>query len=252
MGSRVMSPASNKAVPSSRGMRAVASPLPWRHRQQHGQPLPLPLAPSPAKPRHAQRERSRGWVEAHLPAPIHPVRPLRGREGHRTGPEAPAVLLRRIPSVLRRGKQGCPSPRGPRQPPCSLRGCARKVLCCILSRGLPTPSSGARLRPGQGQLRFGAPLPQLTPAHGNAPSRAQHQPARLSELPAASGAGNAPGTEATHGTCSHKASRGRSCCQRGAMQLQRSERWAGPGPAASVATLSAPPGAFPGGRQAPC
>lgn len=72
---------------------------------------------------------------------------LEGGEGHHVGSGA-AVLLRCISGALRRGKQGCPSPWGPWQPPyppSSLQGRAREVLCCILSRGAggtqPAPSS---------------------------------------------------------------------------------------------------------------
>ena len=123
MGSRVMSPASNKAVPSSEGMRAVASPPPRPHGRQRGQLAPHPFpSKAPPCPGGARQKLGRSppprTRSPHLPAKAGsvPARPLRRGEGHRAGSGA-VVPLRRIPGALRRGKRGCPSPRGPWQPP---------------------------------------------------------------------------------------------------------------------------------------
>ena len=154
------------------------------------------------------------------------------------------------------------SPRGPWQPPCppgSLRGRAREVLCCILSRGaggtLPAPSSSHTQSPDLVPCcRRSWPQPTAMPPPELSTSRAG-----WASCPAASGAGNAPGTEATHGTCSqpsrHSLSQPACGCQHRAMQQVKhrrgAKRWAGPGPTASVAMLSTPPATFPGRDRAP-
>lgn len=187
MGSRVMSPASNKAVPSSRGMRAVASPLPWRHRQQHGQPLPLPLAPSPAKPRHAQGERSRGWVEAHLPAPIHPVSPADlsggGKVTARVRRRRPSCCVA-SPACCGEGSRVAPAP-GDRDSPLLAAGLCQEGALLHTEQGAAHPQLWRTAAPGAGTAQIWCPAATADPSPRQCPLRSS-APASQAERAACS------------------------------------------------------------------
>lgn len=125
MGSRVMSPASNKAVPSSEGMRAVASPPPWPHGRQRGQPAPRPF-PSKAPPRPGGSE-TQGRSppphtrSPHLPAKVGSIlaRPRQRRGGSPLGVRSRCpVALHRRRAVER--EAGLPRPPGDRGSPRAL------------------------------------------------------------------------------------------------------------------------------------
>jgi len=239
-----MSPASNKAVPSSGGMRAVASPPPRPHGHRPPEwaasPPPLPQQ-SPAMPRGRKAE------VGSQPTSPHPFTPSRWqsgvgrcqtppeREGHHMGSRA-AVPLRHVPGALRRRKQGCPRPRdhgSPRALPAGHGPCQDGALLHA-EQGRGWHAARSPLRPltasRAGAAQVWSPAAILAPAHSNARSGAPHQPG---ELPAASGAGNALGTEATHGPCSQPSRRSLSqpaCgCRWRAMQQVKRRRGASNG-----------------------
>lgn len=124
------------------------------------------------------------------PHPFAPSPCQSGVDPRQTSPEAGRVTARgqeplsrcvASPACRGEGSRATPTPGGPWQPPCppsSLRGRAREVLCCILSRGMggmpPAPCSGCiAARRGRGS-------PDLVPCCRSRPQPTAMPPPELS------------------------------------------------------------------------